>query len=197
MLAAVILSAGASSRMGSPKALLPYREGTFLEHLIEVTRHPQIGVTRVVLGAGAEVIRTIAKLDPSIVVLNPEWEQGQLSSICAGLRSLDGVDTDGLILCPVDHPLVSARLVSELVERFYEGKKAIVLPTFNGRRGHPAIFSSALYSELLAAPAEKGARAVVWAHAADVLEFPTDEEGVILNINDPDMLNRAIRPDAN
>ena len=197
MLAAVILSAGASSRMGSPKALLPYREGTFLEHLIEVTRHPQIGVTRVVLGAGAEMIRTIAKLDPSIVVLNPEWEQGQLSSICAGLRSLDGIDTDGLILCPVDHPLVSARLVSELVEHFYEGKKAIVLPTFNGRRGHPAIFSSALYSELLAAPAQKGARAVVWAHAADVFEFPTDEEGVILNINDPDMLNRAIRPDAN
>jgi molybdenum cofactor cytidylyltransferase len=196
LLAAVILSAGASSRMGSPKALLPYREGTFLEHLIEVTRHPQIGVTRVVLGAGAEVIRTIAKLDPSIVVLNPEWEQGQLSSICAGLRSLDGIDTEGIILCPVDHPLVSARLVSELVERFYEGKKAIVLPTFNGRRGHPAIFSSALYSELLAAPAEKGARAVVWAHAADVLEFPTDEEGVVLNINDPDMLNRAIRPDA-
>jgi molybdenum cofactor cytidylyltransferase len=196
LLAAVILSAGASSRMGSPKALLPYREGTFLEHLIEVTRHPQIGVTRVVLGAGAEVIRTIAKLDPSIVVLIPEWEQGQLSSICAGLRSLDGIDTEGIILCPVDHPLVSARLVSELVERFYEGKKAIVLPTFNGRRGHPAIFSSALYSELLAAPAEKGARAVVWAHAADVLEFPTDEEGVVLNINDPDMLNRAIRPDA-
>jgi molybdenum cofactor cytidylyltransferase len=128
--------------------------------------------------------------------LNPEWEQGQLSSICAGLRSLDGIDTEGIILCPVDHPLVSARLVSELVERFYEGKKAIVLPTFNGRRGHPAIFSSALYSELLAAPAEKGARAVVWAHAADVLEFPTDEEGVVLNINDPDMLNRAIRPDA-
>ena len=197
MLAAVILSAGASSRMGSPKALLPYREGTFLEHLIEVTRHPQIGVTRVVLGAGAEMIRTIAKLDPSIVVLNPEWEQGQLSSIRAGLRSLDGIATDGLILCPVDHPLVSARLVSELVERFYEGKKAIVLPTFNGRRGHPAIFSSALYGELLAAPLEKGARAVVWAHAADVLEFPTDEEGVILNINDPEMLNRAIRPDAN
>jgi molybdenum cofactor cytidylyltransferase len=195
LLAAVILSAGASSRMGSPKALLPYREGTFLEHLIEVTRHPQIGVTRVVLGAGAEVIRTIAKLDSSIVVLNPEWERGQLSSICAGLRSLNGIDTDGIILCPVDHPLVSARLVSELVERFYEGKKAIVLPAFNGRRGHPAIFSSALYSELLAAPLEKGARAVVWAHAADVIEIPTDEEGVVLNINDPDMLNRAIRPD--
>jgi molybdenum cofactor cytidylyltransferase len=196
LLAAVILSAGASSRMGRPKALLPLREGTFLEHLIEVTRHPRIGVTRIVLGMGAEVIRTIANLDPSVVVLNTEWEQGQLSSICAGLRSLEGIGTDGIVLCPVDHPLVSAHLVSELVERFYEKNKAIVLPTFSGRRGHPVIFSNALFSELLAAPADMGARAVVWAHAADILEVPTDEEGVVLNINDPDMLRRATELDA-
>jgi molybdenum cofactor cytidylyltransferase len=197
LLAAVILSAGASSRMGRPKALLPYREGTFLEHLIEVTRHPRIGVTRVVLGAGAEMIQTIAKLDSSVVVLNTGWEQGQLSSICAGLRSLEGINTDGIVLCPIDHPLVSARLVSELVERFYEDKKAIVLPTYNGRRGHPAIFSKELYGELLAAPADQGARAVVWAHSADILEVPTGEEGVVLNLNDPEMLKRAIGPDAN
>ncbi len=197
MLVAVILSAGASSRMGRPKALLPYREGTFLEHLIEVTRHPRIGVTRVVLGAGADTIRTAAKLDPSMVVLNPDWEQGQLSSICAALRSLEGIESDGIILCPVDHPLVSARLVSELVERFYQEKKAIVVPTYKNRRGHPAIFSSALYTELLAAPASMGARAVVWAHSADVLEVPTDEEGVVLNLNDPDMLKRATGTGAN
>jgi molybdenum cofactor cytidylyltransferase len=194
LLAAVILSAGASSRMGRPKALLPYREGTFLEHLIQVTRHPRIGVTRVVLGAGAEEIRAIAKLDPSIVVLNSDWQQGQLSSIQAGLRSLEGFQTDGMVLCPVDHPLVSADLVRELVETFYAGTKPIVLPIYLGRRGHPAIFSSALYGELLAAPADKGARAVVWAHAADILEVPTDEEGVILNLNDPDMLRRALEP---
>jgi molybdenum cofactor cytidylyltransferase len=191
LLAALILSAGASRRMGRPKALLPYREGTFLEHLLEVTRHPRIGLTRVVLGAGAETIQNVAKLDASTVVFNPDWEKGQLSSICAGIRSLEGIDTDGIVLCPVDHPLVSARLVSELVEKFYKEKKAIVLPTYNGRRGHPVIFSSALFGELLASPTEMGARAVVWAHAADVLEVPTDEEGVVLNLNDPDMLKRA------
>jgi molybdenum cofactor cytidylyltransferase len=188
LLAAVILSAGASSRMGRPKALLPYREGTFLEHLIQVTRHPRIGVTRVVLGAGAEVIRTLAKIDPSIVVLNEDWQQGQLSSVQAGLRSLEGLITDGIVLCPVDHPLVSGPLVSDLIAHFYADSKSIVLPTYKGRRGHPVIFSSALYGELLAAPADKGARAVVWAHAADVLEVPTDEEGVVLNLNDPEML---------
>jgi molybdenum cofactor cytidylyltransferase len=195
LLAAVILSAGASSRMGRPKALLPYREGTFLEHLIQVTRHPRIGVTRVVLGAGADEIRTIAKLDLSTVVLNANWKQGQLSSICEGIRSLEGVETDGIVLCPVDHPLVSARLVSDLIGQFYLSGKSIVLPTYNGRRGHPAIFSSTLYGDLLAAPADKGARAVVWAHSAGVLEVPTDEEGVVLNINDPDMLRHAIETD--
>jgi molybdenum cofactor cytidylyltransferase len=195
LLAAVILSAGASSRMGRPKALLPYREGTFLEHLIRVTRHPRIGVTRIVLGAGAEAIQSAAKLDPSLVVLNPDWEKGQLSSICAGVRSLIGIDTDGMVLCPVDHPLVSAGLVSELVERFYGEGKAVVVPTYKGRRGHPAIFSSALYAELLAAPVDKGARAVVWAHAGEVLEVPTDEEGVVLNLNDPEMLKRALGMD--
>lgn len=196
MLAAVILSAGASSRMGRPKALLPYREGTFLEHLIQVTRHPRIGVTRVVLGAGAEVIRALAKLDPSTVVINAEWEQGQLSSICAGLRSLDGMDLEGMVLCPVDHPLVSARLVGDLVEHFYADKKSIVVPTFNTRRGHPVIFSRALFGELLAAPANKGARSVVWGHPDDICEVPTDEEGVVLNLNDPDMLKRALGPNA-
>src|ERR1700730_3744915 len=143
----MILSAGASSRMGRPKALLPYREGTFLEHLIQVTRHSRIGVTRVVLGAGADEIRTIAKLDPSMVVLNSNWQQGQLSSVCEGIRSLEGIETDGIILCPVDHPLVSARLVGELIAQFYLNNKSIVLPTYNTRRGHPVIFSKALYAE--------------------------------------------------
>jgi molybdenum cofactor cytidylyltransferase len=191
LLAAIIVSAGASSRMGRPKALLPYRESTFLEHLIEITHHPRVGVIRVVLGAGAENIRTAAKINPSMVVVNPNWEQGQLSSICAGIKSLDGMDTAGLILCPVDHPLVTADLVSNLIAQFFLNHKLIVVPTFNGRRGHPVIFSSSLYSELLDAPPAKGARAVVWAHAADVLEVPTTEEGVVLNINDPDMLQRA------
>lgn len=177
--------------MGRPKALLPLRESTFLEHLIEVTRHPKIGITRVVLGAGAEEISTRANLDPSMVVLNPNWEKGQLSSIIAALRSISEVPTDGILLSPVDHPLVTAELIDTLIQQFYVSGKPIVVPTYNGRRGHPAIFSSTLYSELLAAPLKTGARAVVWAHADSVKEVPTDVEGVVLNINSPDILNRA------
>jgi CTP:molybdopterin cytidylyltransferase MocA len=62
---------------------------------------------------------------------------------------------------------------------------------YQARRGHPVIFPAALYEELLRAPLDKGARAVVWAHAAEVLEVPTSEEGCVLNLNDPETLHRA------
>lgn len=189
MLAAVILSGGASSRMGSPKALLPYQGRPFLEHLLEITRHPQIGVRRVVLGAHAEPIAKAIHLNADEIVINDQWDAGQLSSIHAALRSLPE-GTDGILLCLIDHPLISASLVADLIERFVSSRKPIVLPLHKGRRGHPLIFSSALYGELLAAPLDTGARAVVWAHQADIEEVSTSEEGCILNLNDPDAFQK-------
>ncbi len=190
MLAAVILSGGESRRMGSPKALLPYQGRPFLEHLLEVTAHPKIGARRIVLGAHAEPIRKALKIHAVEVIINEEWEKGQLSSIHAAIRRLPP-GTDGMLLCLVDHPLVSAALVNDLIEKFYARQRLIVLPTYNGKRGHPIIFSSRLYGELLAAPMDVGARAVVWAHGSETEEVPTNEEGVVLNLNDPEALKRV------
>jgi molybdenum cofactor cytidylyltransferase len=190
MLAAVILSGGASRRMGTPKALLPYRGGTFLEHLLKITDHPRIGWRRVVLGADAGAIVAGAEFRADEVVINKNWEAGQLSSIQAGVRSLpDG--TDGMLLCLIDHPLISRELVGELVEQFYSSGKAIALPVYKGRRGHPVIFAARVYEELLSAPLETGARAVVWTHSEEVCEMETNEEGCILNLNAPDTLAKA------
>ena len=191
MLAAVILSGGASSRMGSPKALLAYQGRPFLEHLLEVTAHRQIGVRRVVLGAHAEPIAKAIDLKLDEIVINEDWEKGQLTSIQAALRSLPP-GTDGIILCLIDHPLISADLVQELIECFYKSGKPIVLPLYQGRRGHPVIFSAAVYDELLHAPLETGARAVVWAHSGEVEEMRTNEEGCVLNLNDPDTVKKAL-----
>jgi molybdenum cofactor cytidylyltransferase len=190
MLAAIILSGGASRRMGSPKALLSYQGRPFLEHLLDVAHHPKIGARRIVLGADAEPIAKEVDLAPGEIVINEEWEKGQLSSLQAALRSLPP-HTDGAILLLIDHPLISSTLVDELIETFYKSGKPIVLPVYEGRRGHPVIFSSALYEELLNAPSETGARSVVWAHSAEVQIVQTNEEGCVLNLNDPDTMQRA------
>ena len=207
MLAVVILAAGESRRMGQPKALLPFPENfssaqsqrtqtaqTFLEHLIEVTRHPRADILRVVVGAHATEIRARVKLQNDAMVVNDNWEKGQLSSLQAAIRSLPAGETEGILVCLVDHPLISAQLVSLLIETFERGKNKIVIPTYHGKRGHPVIFPSALYEELLAvredAPENIGARAVVRAHAADVVEIPVNEEGVVINLNDPETFRR-------
>jgi molybdenum cofactor cytidylyltransferase len=194
MLAAVILSGGESSRMGSPKALVPLGAGgqTFLEHLLEITRQPEIGWTRIVLGKHTEETTRALALDPACIVVNPDWKLGQISSIQAAIRSLPAGETQGVMLFLVDHPLISSALVAQLVAEFQASGRPIVLPTFHGKRGHPVIFAERLYGELLAASPDQGAREVVWAHADEVREVPTDEEGIVLNLNSPEALRQAL-----
>ena len=200
MLAAVILAAGESRRMGQPKALIPFPEKpaaqdsqakTFLEHLIQVTRHSRVGALRVVVGAHEGEIRAAVKLGADELVVNQDWRRGQLSSLQAAIRSLPA-DIEGMVLCLVDHPLISTEIIATLIAAFDRAKTKIVIPAFHGRRGHPVIFPRTLFAELLAAPEDLGARAVVRAHAADVVEVPTEEEGVLLNLNDPETLSRVL-----
>ena len=191
-LAAAILAAGESRRMGRPKALVPLDGLTFVEHLLAATRQPRVEIVRVILGANAEEIRKELDLDSSQVVVNENWQLGQLSSIQAAIRSLPPDTTGGLLLCPVDHPLITLRLVSQLIAEFDADRRRIVLPTHLGRRGHPVIFHYTLYDELLEASLDVGARQVVWAHPDEIAEVPTDEAGVILNFNDAVRLKNAL-----
>lgn len=185
MIAAIILAAGESRRMGQPKALVSYRGLPFIEHLLKATQHPRIGERRVVLGAHAEEIRAQLPANHFSVVVNQEWEKGPLSSIQAALKTLPPKGVDGVMICPVDHPLVSAMLIAALIHAFDSTGCGIALPVFNGRRGHPVLFRDTLSPELMAAPLDVGARAVVRAHRDQIVEVPTEEEGVVLNLNDP------------
>jgi len=191
-IAGIILAAGASSRMGADKALLRWGERTFLEHLRGVLRAAGAEPVRIIAGANAAALEQAVPLAPGELVVNPAWEQGQLSSLLAGLDSLAS-QTDAAIICLVDHPCVSSRLLRSLMEKFLETRRPIVLPACQGRRGHPVLFAASLFDELRAAPLSVGARFVVHQHAADVLEVPTDEESILLNTNDPAAYERILQ----
>ena len=183
--AAVVLAAGRSERMGRPKALLPCRGKTFLRTILESLASSRVAEVRVVLGDGANEIRRLEALAGDIVVHNPRYEEGMLSSVRCGIRSLPA-DVSAFLLWPVDHPLVRAATVDRLVLTFEAGARGIVLPVHGGRRGHPTLFAARMASELLAAPDAVGARAVLRDRPEEVLEILVDDWGVVTNIDTPE-----------
>jgi molybdenum cofactor cytidylyltransferase len=97
------------------------------------------------------------------------------------------------MICPIDRPLISPELIKKLIEAYSKSLPPIVIPIFDAKRGHPIIFSSSLFPEVLRAPYDIGARAVVWAHHNEVIEVQTKEEGILLNIDTPELYEKYIR----
>ena len=190
MIVAIVLSAGESSRMGNPKALLPIGGVSFIEEIVRALKGTKIDRIIVVLGHHAEEIRKRIAHLPVTFVVNRDYAKGQLSSLIVAIRSLAAEKTtekiDGVLVHLVDHPFISPALVDHMIDRFYETKKLIVIPRCGGRRGHPVIFSSRLFPELLSAPLEKGAKVVVHAHREETLEIETDFAGVTIDIDTPE-----------
>jgi molybdenum cofactor cytidylyltransferase len=190
MIVAVILSAGESSRMGRPKALLPIDGVRFVEKIVAALKSTDIGNITVVLGHHAEEMRQKIGDLPVTILVNHDYKQGQLSSLQVAIRHLEssseGSPVDGILVHLVDHPYISATLVDLMIDRFYETKKLIVVPRFQGRRGHPVIFARALFLELLAAGTDQGAKPVVYAHRDDTLEIDTEDQGVLIDIDTPE-----------
>ena len=194
MIIAVVLSAGESSRMGRPKALLPIQGQKFIERIIRVIGQSRVGRTIVVLGHHAEQLRGQIEHLPVEVVINPDYRSGQLSSLQVAIRHIRDDDRcDGMLVHLVDHPFIDVALVDALIESFFETKKMIVVPSYKGKRGHPVIFSRELFGELLNAPLDQGAKAVVNAHRQETLEIEWHDEGITLDIDTPELYRQHVR----
>lgn len=172
--------------MGSPKALLSVEGKSFIERIISAFQATRVGKIIVVLGHRPEPIRAkIENLGVEIVV-NPDYRRGQLSSLIAALKSLEGQKIDGVLVHLVDHPFLDPAMVDRMIDLFYQSNKLIVLPRYRGRRGHPVLFSSHLFDELMSAPLDQGAKAIVHAHRDESLELETENEGIIIDIDTPE-----------
>lgn len=188
----IILAAGESSRMGSPKALLQIKGKTFLQHIVDVIRRAGLENISVVLGHDAENIRSKFPELAVQFITNKNYQKGQLSSIQTAIKNISE-EVDAILVCPIDRPMVSSGLIQKLISEFIKTKSPIIIPIYDAKRGHPIIFSSSLFPELMRAPIDVGARAVVWAHHNEVVEVPTNEEGILINIDTPELYEKYIR----
>ena len=193
-IAAVVLSAGESSRMGRPKALLPIEGETFIGRIVGSLKRTQVGKILVVLGHNAGPLAAAIRALPVEILINPNYQLGQLSSLQVAVRTLlPDPDCDGMLVHLVDHPYIDASLVDRMIRQFYESKKNIVVPRCRGKRGHPVLFSRRLFGELLDAPMDQGAKAVVNAHGDATLEIETDDEGIAVDIDTPELYRQHVK----
>lgn len=196
MIAGVILSAGESSRMGQPKALLPIGGQTFIEKIVGALREAGLENIIVILGHDAEAMRQKIAHLPVTILVNPDYRKGQLSSLRVAIRHLLANDScSGLLVHLVDHPYIDAPLVNLLIQRFEDSGKLIAVPRFHGKRGHPVIFARSLLNELLNAPEDQGAKAVVNAHRDETLEIETEDAGITLDIDTPELYRQHVKGD--
>ena len=185
MIAAVVLAAGESSRMGREKALLPFRGSTFLGRIISTLQNTPVDRVVVVLGHHADEIQAAIPLPKVEVVVNPRYREGQTTSLLAGINTVDSEDLEGILLCLVDHPLISVEVARALQQAFREKRPPAVIPTYQGRRGHPVIFSRALFEEFRALAPQGGANQVARRHRAETLFVETHDEAILRDVDTP------------
>lgn len=179
----VIPCSGSSIRMGTPKALLDAGGLTFVERVIHA--HRAGGCSRVLVAlptldgpVAARAVEAGAR-----VVKNPSPADGPIGSLRASLRVLDD-SVEAISFCPVDHPLLHEDTVNELIDVFRRTRAPLVVPTFNGKRGHPVLFGRALFEELLNDALPEGARTVVHRHLDATVSVPVEDEGTVIDIDD-------------
>lgn len=191
----IILAAGASSRLGTPKQLVPYNGRFLLLHAIYealATGSPVI----VVLGANANCIRPSIEREPVHVVVNPDWEAGPGTSISAGIKALDAQapDANGVLLMLCDQPFADRCLLTALLKAKETSGKEIVACAYGSTIGVPVLFSHRYFDALQTLPPRKGAKSLLNLHSTDltIISFPKG----IIDIDTAKDYERCLQHDA-
>ena len=180
--AGIILAAGMSTRMGQFKQLLPLGGRAAIEWIAEVVGR-QLDEVVVVLGHRAEEIAPVLAGYPVRCVVNSSYRMGMLSSVQCGLRAVD-VAADYLI-CLGDQPRLSGAVVEQVLQARKQVGAGIIIPTANGKRGHPVLIRNAYRAEILGLPLDVGLNAVTRGHPGDAYELPVAEDAILTDMDTP------------
>ncbi len=193
-LAGIVLAAGESRRMGTPKPLLEFEGETFLDRLI-LALGASCSPVIAVLGHESRKIRDgLRRSDRATFVVNPDYQRGQLSSLQCGLAAVSS-EAEGVMFTLVDHPAVLPATVAQIARRFEERKpqELLVIPRAQGRHGHPVCVARELIAEFLALPPDAQAREVIHRHREQTVYVDVDDQGVIQDVDDPEAYRRLPR----
>jgi len=187
VLPGIVLAAGDSIRMGSPKALLPSPDGRpFVTRIVDTLREAGIVELVVVTGRDHDALVNVLREGPRVpplIVRNTDPWRGQLSSLWVGMDAVVRSDTDGILVTLVDVPMVAVSTVTRVVTEWARTRAPIVRPAIGDRHGHPVIFDRAVLAALRAAPIDLGAKTVVRAHEHDLINVPVDDEGCLVDVD--------------
>jgi CTP:molybdopterin cytidylyltransferase MocA len=191
----LILAAGRSIRMGKPKALLSVGQGgpSFVRHLALTLLEGGVADVLVVGRPDDQALRKEIDDIGLRFVPNPDADSGQLSSVLAGLNAADRPGVAGLLVTPVDAPLVGAATVRQLLAAIGNRHLPLVRATHKGRHGHPVVFARRVFDELRHADPGVGAKAIVQRYVLEGIDLEVDDAGVLLDIDEPVDYERAMR----
>jgi molybdenum cofactor cytidylyltransferase len=180
--AAVVLAAGGSKRMGQSKQLLPVRGRPMVRHVTEVVCAANLEQVVVVVGAEAGPVGSALADLPVEIAINEAWAEGMSTSMQAGLRALRE-EIQAVLIVLADQPALTIALLDRLVTRYRATGAAIVAPFYRGRRGNPVLFDRSLFSELLAAEGDRGGREVLARHREQAEQVDVDDPAVVMDVD--------------
>jgi molybdenum cofactor cytidylyltransferase len=191
MIAGIILSAGESKRMGTPKQLLPWRKTFILQQVIENTQASRLGMILLVLGSHADEIAGKIKISSKTrIVNNRDFKEGMSSSVKCGVNNAPEA-AEAFMLLLGDQPSIDPDIINKLIDCYQTDKHGIIIPVYDGRRGHPVVFDVKYKQELLAI-GDGGAKVVVDNHVRDILEVHVVSPEVLTDIDTPQDYQNAI-----
>jgi molybdenum cofactor cytidylyltransferase len=183
--AAVVLAGGGSKRFGRPKQLLSWEGDTLLGHVVDVALASRAEPVVVVLGHQADACRAALGKRPVQVVVNPDWAEGQSTSVRAGLAALPA-NVSGALFPLVDQPGITPDLTNALIKRHQATLAPVIWPEYQGRRGNPVLFDRDIFPHLVRLKGDTGGRPVLQAYARHAERVPAPDPGVLFDIDMPD-----------
>lgn len=183
MLGAILLAAGASTRMGAVKQLLPWKGSTLLEHAMTQLMNSEADRVVVVLGANEHKIREKISFEEMEVAVNSEWEKGMASSIASGLRLLleKEPNLQSVLIALSDQPLLDLKYYNKLINKKIKNENTIIASSYSDQNGVPAVFGRMHFDNLLNLKGQKGARALLRGGVAEVISLTAGNLAVDLD----------------